>query len=84
MEIPQVQFSDKVFTLVVAVCCDDAAVAVFEEVDGRHCDLAATSSGEGDFWRPRRLTAVSRRGLGVALTPGISPRCQTTGVRLHN
>ena len=45
---------------------------------------AATSSGEGDFWTLRRLTAVSRRGLGVALTPGITPRCQVTGVRLHN
>ena len=93
MEIPQVQFWDKVFTPVVAVCCrwpdsagnyGDAAVSVFEQVDGRHCDLAATSSGEGDFWRPRRLTAVSRRGLGVALTPGFSPRCQATRVRLHN
>ena len=35
---------------------------------------------KGTFWRPRRLTAVSRRGLGVALTPGIFPRCQATGV----
>ena len=28
---------------------------------------------KGTFLRPRRLTAVSCRGLGVALTPGISP-----------
>ena len=37
--------------------------------------ISQTSSGDGDFWRPRRLTVVSRRGLGVALTPGVSPRC---------
>ena len=67
VEIPQVQFWDKVFTPVVAVCCrwpdsagncGDAAVSVFEQVDGRPCDLTATSSGDGDFWRPRRLTVV--------------------------
>ena len=76
----RVQFLDKVYTRVVAVWCrwpdsaehcGDAAVAVFEQGDGRPCDLAATSSGVGNFWRPRRLTAVSRRGLGVALTPGV-------------
>ena len=56
----------------------------FEQGDGRPCDLSATSSGAGDLWRPRRLTAVSCRGLGVALTPGISPRCQAAGFRLQN
>ena len=59
--IPQVQFLDKLFMPVVGVWCPwpdsagncgNAAVSVFEQVDGRPCDLAATSSGDWGFLAP--------------------------------
>ena len=93
VEISQVQFWDKVFTPVVAVCCrwpdsagncGDAAVSVFDQVDGHPCDLAATSSGEMDFLAPSTTQNCKSSRSGGGADAGNFSRCQATGVRLHN